>query len=162
MGSGLSSRPTWGSAGCRSRSRAGAGARFVVLKAGAFGPVDPDGASDPLPVVPWIWIEGPERVAMCLRRAGREAAFVRSNDVRTRGSVARPWRWRGSPRSALEQAMLEPGRSRALALALTAGLFIVPGARCRLAAGEIPDFPERAERRVQMNHTRVPPRASPW
>ena len=51
-------------------------ARFVVLKAGAFGPVDPDGASDPLPVVPWIWVEGPERVAMCLARAGREAAFV--------------------------------------------------------------------------------------
>lgn len=43
--------------------------RFVVLRAAAFGGGD---ASPPLPLAPWVTIDGPGRVATCLRRAGRE------------------------------------------------------------------------------------------
>ena len=61
----------------RSTSRR-TGDRFVVLKAGAFGADEPDRSVRPsLPVVAWIWIDGPERVATCLLRAGKEAALVR-------------------------------------------------------------------------------------
>jgi uncharacterized protein (DUF58 family) len=50
------------------------GDRFVVLEASAFGG---GGPAAPLPVVPWIRIDGPGRVATCLRRAGKEVALVR-------------------------------------------------------------------------------------
>jgi uncharacterized protein (DUF58 family) len=53
-----------------------AGDRFVVLKAGAFGLDDRIGLTEALPVIPWIWIDGPGRVAPSLARAGREVAFV--------------------------------------------------------------------------------------
>jgi hypothetical protein len=53
------------------------GDRFVVLKSESFGVDDRDSLHDPLPVVPWIWIEGPARVATSLARAGREVALVR-------------------------------------------------------------------------------------
>jgi uncharacterized protein (DUF58 family) len=48
------------------------GDRFVVLKTGAFGGDPAGGDSPPLPVVPWVWIDGPGRVVTCLRRAGKE------------------------------------------------------------------------------------------
>jgi uncharacterized protein (DUF58 family) len=54
-----------------------AGDRFVVLKSESFGVDDRDSSHDPLRVAPWIWIEGPARVATSLARAGREVAFVR-------------------------------------------------------------------------------------
>jgi uncharacterized protein (DUF58 family) len=50
--------------------------RFVVLKAGAFGADEGRHATTPLPVVPWILIDGPGRVATCLRRAGKEVSRV--------------------------------------------------------------------------------------
>ena len=53
------------------------GDRFVVLKAGAFGSDEGKDPTAPLPVVPWIWIDGPGRVATCLRRAGKEVALGR-------------------------------------------------------------------------------------
>jgi uncharacterized protein (DUF58 family) len=52
-----------------------AGDRFVILKAGAFGWDGGDGPAAPLPVVPWIGIEGPGRVATCLRGTGKEVAL---------------------------------------------------------------------------------------
>jgi uncharacterized protein (DUF58 family) len=51
--------------------------RFVVLNARAFAFDDHDGADQPLPVVPWLLIEGTARVAACLRRADREVALGR-------------------------------------------------------------------------------------
>jgi uncharacterized protein (DUF58 family) len=48
------------------------GDRFVVLEAGAFGGDEGGHPTAPLPVVPWIRIDGPGRVATCLRRAGKE------------------------------------------------------------------------------------------
>jgi uncharacterized protein (DUF58 family) len=53
------------------------GDRFVVLEAGAFGGGEGGSPADPLPVVPWIRIDGPGRVATCLRRAGKEVALGR-------------------------------------------------------------------------------------
>jgi uncharacterized protein (DUF58 family) len=53
------------------------GDRFVVLKAPAFGSEEGKDLTAPLPVVPWIWIDGPGRVATCLLRAGKEIALVR-------------------------------------------------------------------------------------
>ena len=52
------------------------GARFVVLNAAAFGVGDHDCAADLLPVVPWIWIDGPARVVNSLSRAGKEVGLV--------------------------------------------------------------------------------------
>jgi uncharacterized protein (DUF58 family) len=63
--------------GLSGEGRRRAGDRFVVLKAGAFGSdegKDPDAS---LPVAPWIWIDGPGRVATCLMRAGKEIALGR-------------------------------------------------------------------------------------
>ncbi len=54
-----------------------AGDRFVVLKAGAFGLDEGDGPTAPLPVSPWVWIDGPGRVATCLLRAGKEISLGR-------------------------------------------------------------------------------------
>ena len=51
------------------------GDRFVVLKACAFGPDEGGHPTAPWPVVPWIWIDGPDRVATCLRRAGKEVSL---------------------------------------------------------------------------------------
>jgi uncharacterized protein (DUF58 family) len=48
------------------------GDRFVVLNAGAFGAERGGGTTAPWPVAPWIKIDGPGRVATCLRRAGKE------------------------------------------------------------------------------------------
>ncbi len=47
--------------------------RFVVLRASAFGEEEHDEATAPLPLAPYIWIDGPENVASALRRAGKEA-----------------------------------------------------------------------------------------
>ena len=100
--------------------------RFVVLEAGAFGgdeggppaarlargPVDPDRGPGTRRDVP---------------PAGREGGLAWSlKGAKTIESAGRPWRWRALATVALEQAMLEPGRSRALALAWTAGLLIAP------------------------------------
>ena len=48
--------------------------RFVVLEARAFGSGSRNDPSGHLPVVPWLLIDGPARVASCLRRAGKEVA----------------------------------------------------------------------------------------
>jgi uncharacterized protein (DUF58 family) len=48
--------------------------RFVVLEARAFGSENRNEQSGHLPVVPWLWIDRPARVASCLRRAGKEVA----------------------------------------------------------------------------------------
>jgi uncharacterized protein (DUF58 family) len=45
--------------------------RFVVLKAEAFGCDTSEGGPTPLPAVPWVWIDGPGRVAARLLRAGK-------------------------------------------------------------------------------------------
>jgi uncharacterized protein (DUF58 family) len=49
--------------------------RFVVLEAGAFAVGAGQGPAAPLPVVPWLRIDGPRHVATCLRRGGKEAAL---------------------------------------------------------------------------------------
>ena len=63
--------------GLTGEGRRRAGDRFVVLKAGAFESDEGNGPTAPLPVVPWIWIDGPGRVATCLLRAGKEIALGR-------------------------------------------------------------------------------------
>jgi uncharacterized protein (DUF58 family) len=45
--------------------------RFVVLKAEAFGSDTTEGGPARLPIVPWVWIDGPSRVATRLLRAGK-------------------------------------------------------------------------------------------
>ncbi len=53
-----------------------AGDRFVVLTASAFG--DEVGATiAPMSVIPWVRIDGPQRVAACLLRAGKEVVLGR-------------------------------------------------------------------------------------
>ncbi len=53
-------------------NRGGRESATSCSKAGAFG-ADADGSpAAPLPVVPWILIDGPGRVATCLRRATKE------------------------------------------------------------------------------------------
>lgn len=49
--------------------------RFVVLEARAFGGDEGGPPAAVLPMVPWIRIEGPGRVATCLRRAGKEVSL---------------------------------------------------------------------------------------
>jgi uncharacterized protein (DUF58 family) len=64
--------------GLRGLAREGSwrpGDRFVVLKASAFGDAARDDAPDPLPLNPWVWIDGPRRVAMRLSRAGKETVL---------------------------------------------------------------------------------------
>jgi uncharacterized protein (DUF58 family) len=51
------------------------GDRYVVLKASAFEDGPGTDMLDALPVAPWVWIDGPGRVAMRLYRAGKEAVF---------------------------------------------------------------------------------------
>ncbi len=51
------------------------GDRFLVLEAAAFGDAEGRCPTAPLPVVPWIRIDGPGRVATCLRRAGKEVSL---------------------------------------------------------------------------------------
>jgi hypothetical protein len=53
----------------------GTAARFVVLKAGAFTSDMDDDAPGLLPMVPWIWIDGPARVAARLSRAAKEVTL---------------------------------------------------------------------------------------
>lgn len=50
------------------------GTRFVVLESEAFERESGNRRAAPLPVVPWLWIDGPTRVAACLRRSGKEVA----------------------------------------------------------------------------------------
>jgi uncharacterized protein (DUF58 family) len=54
-----------------------AGDRFVVLKARGFGMDAGDAPTDSLPFVPWIEIDGAERVATCLRGIVKEVTFGR-------------------------------------------------------------------------------------
>jgi uncharacterized protein (DUF58 family) len=49
--------------------------RFVVLIAGAFGRDGGVYPADPWPVVPWIRIDEPGRVATCLRRCAKEVSL---------------------------------------------------------------------------------------
>jgi uncharacterized protein (DUF58 family) len=49
--------------------------RFVVLIAGAFGRDEGIYPTDPWPVVPWIRIDDPGRVATCLRRSAKEVSL---------------------------------------------------------------------------------------
>ena len=51
--------------------------RFVVLKAGAFGAGAEDASTASSPIVPWIEIDGPGRVAACLRGIGQGVAIGR-------------------------------------------------------------------------------------
>ena len=51
--------------------------RFVVLHARGFAASARDELPAPLPVLPWVWINGPEQVATSLRRAGKEAPVGR-------------------------------------------------------------------------------------
>jgi uncharacterized protein (DUF58 family) len=53
------------------------GDRLIVLEAGAFGGDEGGHRTAPLPVVPWIRIDGAGRVATCLRRAGKEVSLGR-------------------------------------------------------------------------------------
>ena len=60
---------------CRRRD----GDHLIVLHAAAFGSDEVPGPTEllPLPIVPWIEIDGPDRVPTCFRRAGKEAGLGR-------------------------------------------------------------------------------------
>ena len=73
--SGSSSRPTSASAGWAGNSVERDEDRFVVLIAGAFGRDEGVYPTDPWPVVPWIRIDEPGRVATCLRRSAKEVSL---------------------------------------------------------------------------------------
>jgi uncharacterized protein (DUF58 family) len=49
--------------------------RLVVLTTRSFGPDEGTGPNDLLSFVPWIRIDGPEHVAACFRRIGKEVAL---------------------------------------------------------------------------------------
>ena len=106
---------------------------WIVLQAAAFESDEVPGSTEPflLPVTPWIRIGGPKDVTTCLRRPGKRRFCLvadRREEVRicwTTQAMA------GLAAVALDQAVLEPGRSRAIASAGTVAVLIAP----MLAAG---------------------------